>query len=40
MAIGPTSVPADLTLPPPAYRRRLFLALGGLVLFAGGSVAL
>ncbi|HKW10746.1 MAG TPA: M48 family metallopeptidase, partial [Gemmatimonadaceae bacterium] len=38
--IGPTSVPADLTLPPPAYRRRLWLALGGLLLFAASYVAL
>src|SRR5215468_1375300 len=38
--IGPTSVPADLTVPPPAYRRRVWLALGGLLLFAALYVAL
>jgi Zn-dependent protease with chaperone function len=30
---GPASVPADLTLPSPAYRRHAWLALAGLALF-------
>ncbi|HEY2851735.1 MAG TPA: hypothetical protein VGJ18_02735 [Gemmatimonadaceae bacterium] len=31
--VGPASVPSDLTQPPATYRRRVALALAGLVLF-------
>ena len=31
--VGPTTVPANLTRPPAAYSRRVWLALGGLLLF-------
>ena len=31
--VGPASVPQDLTHPPATYRRRVALALAGLVLF-------
>ena len=38
--VGPSAVPATLTQPPATYRRRVWLALGGLLLFVALYVLL